>query len=246
VVLKAEISLDTLLTALRQAGCGDPHAVFAGGLRYVPPSAAPRIDRAAFEELSAHCFTQGDGFTPEFDDLLHLLDRPATEFFAYARDLTEQIGILVAARGRTAVTAVCQGTRVWLKGVPPDTHPVDALVANLPPFRAAEFTPFTLPQQDFREPPASDVFDDAPARSRAAQRLDDLLKQRHVGIGQLYAANRVDGQRNEAKDSLSYLDVDAGRVGIGLVDEYITVVPGDPVVLGRKLAALRSSLDEDD
>ncbi|MFG1639496.1 ESX secretion-associated protein EspG [Amycolatopsis sp. NPDC049252] len=241
MVLKADISLDTLLTALRQAGCGEPHPVFAGGLRYVPPSAARQTSRAAFEELSEHCFTQGDGFTPEFDDVLHLLDRPATEFFAYARDLTEQIGVLVAARGRTAVTAVCQGTRVWLKGVPPDTHPVDALVANLPPYRAAEFKPFTLPQQDFRDAPVSDVFDDAPARSREAQRLDDLLKQPHVGIGQLYAAKQVDGQRTEARDSLSYLDVDAGRVGIGLAGEYITVMPGDPVVLGRKVAALLDS-----
>ncbi|MFJ1762285.1 ESX secretion-associated protein EspG [Amycolatopsis sp. NPDC088138] len=237
MVLKADISLDTLLTALRQAGCGEPHPVFAGGLRYVPPSAARETSRAAFEELSGHCFTQGDGFTPEFDDVLHLLDRPSTEFFAYARDLTEQIGVLVAARGRTAVTAVCQGSRVWLKGVPPDTHPVDALIANLPPYRAADIRPFSLPQQDFREQPAGDVFDDAPARSRDAQKLDDLVSQQHHGMGQFYAAKQVDGQRQEARDSLSYLDVDAGRVGIGLADEHITVMPGDPVVLGRKVAA---------
>ncbi|WP_328445743.1 ESX secretion-associated protein EspG [Amycolatopsis sp. NBC_00438] len=238
MVLKAELSLGNLLTAMRQAGCGDPHPIFAGGLRYIPPSARKNTDRQAFEQLSEYGFTQGDGFTPEFDDLLHLLDRPATEFFAYARDQREQIGVLVAVRGRTAVTAVCQGERVWLKGVPPDTHPVDALIANLPPCQAADIKPFSLPQQDFREERGSDVFDDAPARSRAAQKLDDLVKQKHSGLGQFYAAKREEGLRIETEDSLGYLDVDAGRVGIGVADRYISVMPGDPVVLGRKVAAL--------
>jgi hypothetical protein len=238
VVLKADVSLTTLLTALRAAGCGDPHPVFAGGLRYVPPSLKKHADRAAFEELSEFGFTQGDGFTPEFDDLLHLLDRPMTEFFAYARDQRGQIGVFVAVRGRTAVTAVCQGDRVWLKGVPPDTHPVDALIANLPSCQAADIKPFSLPQQDFREEQGSDVFDDAPARSRAAQMLDDLVKEKHHGLGQFYAARREEGLRIEADDSLGYLDGDAGRVGIGVADQYICVMPGDPLVLGRKVAAL--------
>jgi hypothetical protein len=232
----ADVSLSTLLTALRQAGCGDPHPVFAGGLRYVPPSAQRGTNRAAFEELSEHGFTQGDGFTPEFDDLLHLLGQPATEFFAYTRDSTAQCGILVAVRGRTAVSAVCCGERVRLHHVHPDTDPVDALVAQLPPFPPAPIKPFTLPQREFQGEEASDVFDDAPARSRAAQQLDALLQQPQHGLGQFYAARH--GQRLAVRDSLSYLDLDVGRVGLGLADGYISVLPGEPGLLGRKLAAL--------
>lgn len=238
MVLKAELSLGNLLTAMRTAGCGDPHPVFAGGLRYIPPSIKIHTDRRAFEELSEYGFTQGDGFTPEFDDLLHLLDRPTIEFFAYARDQREQIGVLVAVQGRTAVTALCQGERVWLRGVSPDTYPVDALIANLPPCAAADIKPFSLSQQDFRDEPGSEVFDDAPGRGRAAQKLDELVKQKPTGIGQFYAAKREEGLRVEADGSLGYLDVDAGRVGIGVADQYISVMPGDPVVLGRKVAAL--------
>ncbi|WP_284750508.1 ESX secretion-associated protein EspG [Amycolatopsis sp. RTGN1] len=226
-MLNAELTLNTLLTAMRNVGCGDPHPVFAQGLRYIPPSAKNTVDREAFEELSHYGFTQGDGFTPEFEDVLHLIDRPANEFYAYARDTESQIGILVAARNRTAVSVVCRGETVELAGVSPDTHPADALVARLPPWRSAPIKPFSLPQDDFKPQEESDIFDDAPARSREAQELDALFQQPHFGIGQLYAGSTT----------VNYLDVEAGRVGIALAGGYISVLPGDPKQLSHKLKA---------
>ncbi|MEU8636666.1 ESX secretion-associated protein EspG [Amycolatopsis sp. NPDC048633] len=226
-MLKAEFELNTLLTAMRNVGCGDPHPVFAQGLRYIPPSAKNTINRAAFEELSSYGFTQGDGFTPEFEDVLRLIDHPQQEFFAYARDTEEQIGILVAAQNRSAVTVVCRGERIELAGVDPDTHPADALVKLLPPYEPAAIKPFSLPQDDFKPQEESDIFDDAPARSREAQELDALFQQPHFGIGQLYAGNTT----------VNYLDLDAGRVGIALADGYISVLPGEPKQLSHKLKA---------
>jgi hypothetical protein len=226
-VLKAEFELNTLLTAMRNVGCGDPHPVFAKGLRYVPPSAKHQINREAFEELSRYGFTQGDGFTPEFEDILRLIDRPSREFFAYARDTEEQIGILVAAQNRTAVSVVCRGETVELAGLSPDTHPADALVRLLPPYEPAPIKPFSLPQDDFKPQEESDIFDDAPARSREAQELDALFQQPYFGLGQLYAGNTT----------VNYLDLDAGRVGIALADGYISVLPGEPQQLSHKLKA---------
>jgi len=250
VVLKqVELSLNTLLTAMRQVGCGEPHQIFAGGLRYVPPSSASQVNREAFEELSQYGLTQGDRFTPGFEEVLHLLDRPATEYFAYARDMNEQFGVLVAVQGRFAVTALCQGERVWLKTVSPDASPVDALVANLPEYAPARFTPFSLPQDEFRpEAAADDLYDTGPTRSRAAQQLDEIFGQPYFGVGQFYAAKRSNGEpRTLTQDSLSYLDVDAGRVAVLLSgapgNRYITVLPGEPELLGQKVASLRASLD---
>ncbi|MEU4246094.1 ESX secretion-associated protein EspG [Amycolatopsis sp. NPDC026612] len=225
MVLHAVFSLNTLLTAMRNVGCGDPHAVFAKGLRYIPPSARHRVNREAFEELSPYGFIQGDGFTPEFEEILHLIDRPAQEFFAHARDTAGQIGVLIAKRNRTAVSVVCRGNHVELAGLSPDTHPADALVAHLPEYRPAALKPFSLPQEDFRQGPESDVFDDAPARSREAQELDALFQQPHYGVGQL----QTDGK------TVSYLDFDAGRVGFALADGYISVLPGEPGKLSQKL-----------
>lgn len=226
-MLKAELELNTLLTAMRNAGCGDPHPVFAKGLRYIPPSAKQEINREAFEELSNYGFTQGDGFTPEFEDILRLIDNPRQAFFAYARDTDEQIGILVAAQNRSAITLVCRGERVELAGVSPDTHPADALVAHLPPCEPAAIKPFSLPREDFKTPEESDIFDDAPARSREARELDALFQQPHFGVGQLHAGNTT----------VNYLDVEIGRVGIALEDGYISVLPGEPKQLSHKLKA---------
>lgn len=225
-MLHADLSLHTLLTAMRDVGCGDPHPVFAGGLRYVPPSAAKRVGREAFEELSEYGFTQGDGFTPEFEDVLHLIDNPAHSFYAYARDLAGQIGILSTRN----VTVVCRGDRVTLRSH--DTHPADALVAHLPEYPAANIKPFTLSQEDFKGPQdVSDVFDDAPARSREAEELDSLFQRPHEGLGQLYTGDKADDS------TVSYLDLDDGRVGIALADGYISVMPGDRKKLSQKLKA---------
>ncbi|WP_410629931.1 ESX secretion-associated protein EspG [Amycolatopsis sp. cmx-4-83] len=225
-MLKAELQLTTLLTAMRNVGCGDPHPVFAGGLRYIPPSAKDRVNREAFEELSEYGFTQGDGFTPEFEDVLHLIDQPTTKLHAYARDAKEQIGILSAQTGRTAITVVCRGNLVELEGVSPDTHPADALVAKLPPGHAAKIKPFTVALADFQEEQkVSDVFDDAPTRSRQAQELDAILKEPYSGIGQLHTEGKT----------LSYLDLEAGRIGVARTDDYISVVPGEPKQLSDKL-----------
>ncbi|NBH11852.1 ESX secretion-associated protein EspG [Amycolatopsis sp. SID8362] len=246
---QVELSLDTLLTAMRQAGCGEPHQVFAGGLRYIPPSSASRVNRAAFEELSEYGFTQGDRFTAEFEEILHLLDRPATEYFAYARDMDEQRGVLVAVQGRSAVAARCQGERVWLKTVSPDNSPVDALIANLPQYAPARFTPFSLLQEEFRrEEEVDDIYDNGPTRSRDARQLDKIFGQPYYGVGQFYAAKRRPGEpRTMTRDSLSYLDVDSGRVAMTLTGSpghrYISVLPGEPGLLAQKVAGLRASLD---
>ncbi|MEU0530331.1 ESX secretion-associated protein EspG [Amycolatopsis tolypomycina] len=246
---QVELSLNTLLTAMRQAGCGEPHQIFAGGLRYIPPSSVKQVNRAAFEELSQYGFTQGDRFTSEFEEILHLLDRPATEYFAYARDMKEQIGVLVAVQGRFAVTALCQGDRVCLKTVSPDNNPVDALIANLPPYAPARFTPLSIPQEEFRrKEDADDIFDSDPARSRDARQLDEIFGQPHYGLGEFYAARRSPGgSRTMARDSMSYLDVEAGRVAMTLTgspgNRYITVLPGEPGLLAQQVAALRAGLD---
>ncbi|MFC3449773.1 ESX secretion-associated protein EspG [Amycolatopsis speibonae] len=242
-----EITLDTLLTAFRHAGCGDPHLVFAGGLRYVPPSSRNGEDRAAFEELGGLGFTEGRRLTSDFEDVLHILDRPNTEYYATVRTEAEQYSVLVAVRGRAAVTAICEGGRVWLKGVRTADRAA-ALVMNLPEYPPARFAPFSLPQDDFKLTTGSELYDEPESRSREARRLDVIFEQPYFGVGFFAAAKRPDGgRRTEAVDGLTYLDLDAGRVAMHVTgsprNRYITVLPGEPVLLAQKVAALRAGLD---
>lgn len=242
-----EITLDTLLTAFRHAGRGDPHLIFAGGLRYIPPSSRGGEDRAAFEELGGLGFTEGKRLTSDFEDVLHILDRPNTEYYATVRTEGEQYGVLVAVRGRAAVTAICQGGRVWLKGVRTDDR-ASALVLNLPEFPPAQFAPFSLPQDDFKREGGSGLYDEPDSRSREARRLEEVFDQPYFGVGFFAAAKHPDGgKRTEATDDLTYLDIDAGRVAMHVTgsarNRFITVLPGEPTLLAQKVAALRAGLD---
>ncbi|WP_409489899.1 ESX secretion-associated protein EspG [Amycolatopsis sp. cmx-11-12] len=242
-----EITLDTLLTAFRHAGCGDPHLIFAGGLRYIPPSSRNGEARAAFEELGGLGFTEGKRLTSDFEDVLHILDRPNTEYYATVRTETEQYSALVAVRGRAAVTAICEGDRVWLKTVRTADRAA-ALVLNLPEYPPARFSPFSLPQDDFKLGAGSDLYDEPESRSREARRLDEVFEQPYFGVGFFAAAKRpVGGKRVEATDGLTYLDLEAGRVAMHVAgsprNRYITVLPGEPTLLAQKVAALRASLD---
>ncbi|MFD9959226.1 ESX secretion-associated protein EspG [Amycolatopsis sp. NPDC058986] len=237
-----------MLTAMRHAGCGDPHPIFAGGLRYIPPSAEGQVSREALDELAQFGFTRGDRLTGEFEDVLHTLDRPESEYFAYARDMNEQFGVLVAVAGGVAVTALCSGERVWLKEVPDRQQPPEVLVANLPEYAPASFPTFSLPQDEFRTDGGDGRYERSEDRTRAARMLDDVFNQPYYGLGQFTVAKRPrGGQREVARDELSYLDIDSGRVAMELSgapgNRYITVLPGEPGLLAQKIASLRASLD---
>lgn len=243
---KVELTLNTLLTALRRVGGGDPHPVFAGGLRYIPPSSMAGVNRAAFEELSEFGFTQGDGFVSDFEDVLHILDRPQTEYFAYVRAKSKQYSVLVAVRGRTAVTAVCQGEQVWLQETGEDQP--GALVVHLPEYQPARFKPFSLSQDDFNRQEVDDLYESSPARSREARELDEVFQQPYYGLGEFHVARRTGGTRTETQDTLTYLDIDAGRVAIAMTgrpgNKYISVAPGEPGSLAQRLSSLRAGLDD--
>lgn len=244
---ETELSLTTVLNALGQARCGDPHPVFAGGARYVPPSLARGIDDEARGELARYGLVDRRGrITDDFEDVLYAIGQAETEYVAYANEGDGQYGVLVGVRGRLAVAAVCRGERVWLRQVGRDTHPAEELVANLPSYAPARFTPFSVPQQEL-QPDDGDEYDDPPARSRDARMVQDLIGRGRRGHGLISAAKDAGGHRVATEDELTYLDTDEGRVAFGVSgapgNRYVTVLPGEPGLLAQRVAGLRASLD---
>ncbi|MBN6036180.1 ESX secretion-associated protein EspG [Amycolatopsis sp. 195334CR] len=246
---RAEISLNTLLSAMRWTGYDQPHLVFAGGERYVPPTATAGLDKAAEEELRECGFVTGKGkrLTGEFEDTLHLLNRPPIEYFAHVRTRDESYEILVAGHDRTAVVVVHQDERVWLKPYR-GKNAAALLVDHLPDFPAAKFTPFTVPRHEMVEQiGVSGIYDEKRSRSAEAKELEEIFSVPEYGSGLLHAA-RWDhrGNRRQAPVGLSYLDIDAGRVGLTsggpLGNEHIVVLPGDRTRLSEKVASLGASL----
>ncbi|GAB3505995.1 ESX secretion-associated protein EspG [Amycolatopsis cihanbeyliensis] len=242
-----EMSLHTLLTAMRWHNCGEPHPILLGGASHVPPSAEHQRDCEALEELGALGLVRGRELVGSFEDTLHVLDRPDTEYYAQTRTGDDSYGVLVACRGREAVTVAHQDGTVWLTPVHRDDRAL-ALAKHLPPFPPADFQTFSARQAEFARPDTSGPYEPLPARSQPVRDLHTILDQPYYGIGQLYVARRQDGgPRHEAPASLSYIDIDVGRVGLELTgpadNQHITVFPGDPGNLAERLTKARAPLD---
>jgi hypothetical protein len=242
-----QLSLHTLLTALRDNGGAGPHCIFAGGARYIPAEAATQVSGEALAELAGEGLASGNRLSGDFEDVLHVLERPDRECYAHIRTGDEHFGVLVASRGRTGVTALHQDHHVWLK--PADDRDLEAaLVAHLPQFPPADFTPFSLPQREFqrRDDDGGGVYDEPESRGYAARELDDVLAAPYYGLGYLHVAHRANGTREVATDTLSYLDIDAGRVGLEMSgprgSQHIAVFPGEPDRLAARLASVRARL----
>lgn len=240
-----ELTLSAVLGALRNAGLGEPHPVFAGGLRYPPPGR--ELDTTVRDELAEHrLLDRGDRLTDEFEDVLYALARAETEYVAYVEDGAGHYGVLVAVRGRTAVRAVCSGERVRLR-LAAGTHSLaHELVSALPQYAAVEMSTFSLPQDEFREGDDG-AYSAVAERSEAARAVDALFRESCCGAGEITVAMRGPGYRRRVSgDRLGYLDLASGRVACAVSgpvgNRYLTVVPGTPDLLAERVTGLRAQL----
>ncbi|ASR38883.1 hypothetical protein BAY61_02210 [Prauserella marina] len=217
---------------MRWAGCGEPHLIFAGGNRYIPPAADDRLKRETLSELSGLGLADGTALDPDFEQVLRIIDRPYTEYYAYLRTHEQQYGVLVAVQASTAIVALHHAERVRLDVVADEDLPA-ALVSHLPAIEPAEFTPFSVAAYDY------------PGYRIEARWLAKILAAPQFGMGHLYTARRAkNGSRGRTERPVSYLDTEYGRVGIERdTSDYLTVFPGEPGRLASRLAAARSTLD---
>src|SRR4051812_35050884 len=170
-----ELSLHTFLTARARVSKSDPHPIFAGGARYIPPSLTREIDREAFEELSGLGLTRGKHLSDSLEDTFHIMDRPDVLLHAYIRTGDEQYGALVAGFGRDGVAAVCQDDRVRLQPMPRGVSPANFLLRQLPPYPPSRFTPFSVRQHE--------------DRGEEARWLKEILAQPYYGLGELHTSS---------------------------------------------------------
>ena len=75
-----------------------------------------------------------------------------------------------------------------------------------------------------------------------------MFQQPYYGLGELHTARRTGGTWTETQDTLTYLDIDVGRVAIAMTgrpgNKYISVSPGEPGSLAQRLSSLRAGLDD--
>lgn len=237
-----ELPVFPLLSLMQKENMGEPHAVFAGGERYVSPRFSAEAERVVRRELE----NSGLGGTADFDAFLELVDivqRATLEYYGWVTTTDESYCVLVATFGRAAVLVVRSGQRVRFERCEPDRL-AETLVWRLPDVGVAHGEPFSVRHTDFHAPrgraEGSVMRRSVAARPEGARRLDTLLKSRRVAVAKLYAAKRdVNGVRQRSDRWLTVLDLVDGRWALSVSqvrgEQWINAAPGTHQHVADKL-----------
>lgn len=240
-----ELSVFPLLSLMQKENLGEPHAVFAGGERYVSPRFADQAARVVQQELQ----DAGLGERGEFDsflDLVNIVQRASLEYYGWVTTSDEAYSVLVAAYGRNAVLVVRSGERVRFERCDPDRM-AETLVWRLPDNGVAHGEPFSVRHADFHAPrgraEGSVMRRSSPARPEGARRLDALLNAPRLAVAKLYTAKRdMNGVRQRSERWLTVLDLVDGRWALSVSqmrgERWINAAPGTHQHIGDKVLEL--------
>ena len=96
------ISVFPLLSLMRKENLGEPHAVFAGGERYVSPRFAAQAEQVLQQELAEAGLGDRRDYL-EFVDLVTVVQQATVEYYGWVTAVDEDYSVLVASHGRRAV-----------------------------------------------------------------------------------------------------------------------------------------------
>lgn len=242
---KVELSVFPLLSLMQKENLGEPHAVFAGGERYVSPRFSAEAERIVSRELGE----AGLGARVDLDsflDLVNVVQRASVEYYGWVTTADEAYSVLVAAHGRTAVLVVRSGERVRFERCDLDRM-VETLVWRLPDNGVARGEPFSVRHSDFHAPrgrsEGSVMRRSTAARPEGARRLDALLKAERLAVAKLYTAKRdMSGVRQRSDRWLTVLDLVDGRWALSVSqvrgERWISAAPGTHQHIGDKVLEL--------
>jgi EspG family len=244
-----EISVFPLLSLIQNENLGEPHAIFAGGERYVSPRFAAEAERVVQRELKdAGLGERGDYL--DFVDLVGVVQRANIEYYGWVTTADESYGVLAAAFERNAVVLVRSGEHIRFERCDLDRM-VEALLWRLPDVAVARGDSFSVRHADMHAPRArvagSVMRRSAPARPEAARRLDALLDARRASVTKVYAAKRDGGGvRQRSERWLTVLDLVEGRWALSVAQKrrelWIHAAPGTSRALGERLLELAESV----
>jgi hypothetical protein len=244
-----EISVSPLFSLLQRENLGEPHTILAGGERYFSPRFGVEAEQVIQQELKDAGLGDKKDYL-EFVDVVNVVQQASVEFYGWVTGVGENYGVLVASRGRQAVSAVRTGENVRFERCDVDRM-LDVLVSRLPDVPVGRGEPFTVGHADFHSPrsraPGSVMRRSVSARPEAARRLDALLDARRRYVTKIYAAKLdVDGFRQRSERWVTVLDLVDGRWVLSVTQarhqKWIGVGPGTSQSISERLVELARSV----
>lgn len=244
-----EFSVVPLLSVVRKENLGEPHAIFAGGERYVSPRFAEEAERVLQQELRDAGLGERSDYL-EFIDLMAVVQQATLEYYGWVTAVGEAYAVLAASVGRDAALVVRRGERVLVERVEIEKM-IERLVYRLPDVPVGRGDGFSVSNTDFSAPKnrlaGSLMRRSASARPELARRLDALIDAQRLAVTKLYAAKRdARGARTRADQWVTVLDLVEGRWALTVTtqrgEKWINAAPGTDQVLAARLTALAGAV----
>jgi hypothetical protein len=243
-----EISVFPLLSMIQKENLGEPHALFAGGERYVSPRFADEAARVLQLELKEAGLGERRDYL-DFVDTVTIAQRATTEYYGWVTSVEETYAVLAASLGRQAVLLTRSGETVRFERSDADRL-LETLAWRLPDVPVGRGDAISVSHNDFHAPQraaGSVMRRSTSARPEAARRLDALLKVQRHAVTKLYAAKRdSEGFRQRSEQWLTVLDLVDGRWALSVSQsrqqKWINAVPGTPGVIAARLTDLARSI----
>lgn len=242
-----EISVSPLFSLLQMENLGEPHTILAGGERYVSPRFV-ESERVVRQELADAGLGDKQDYL-EFLDVVNVVQRASAEFYGWVIGSGQDYGLLVASRGRQAVSVLRLGETLRFERRDLDQM-AEALVWSLPEVPVGRGEAISVGHAEFHSrarAPGSVMRRASSARPEAARRLDTLLSAPRLHVTKIYAAKRdAGGNRQRSERWLTVLDLVDGRWVLSVTEarreKWISAAPGSPQHVGDRLAELARSI----
>jgi hypothetical protein len=234
---------------MHKENLGEPHAVFAGGERYVSPRFAAEAERMLQQELSDAGLGSRSDYL-DFVELVNVVQRSAIEYYGWVTTTEEAYTVLSASFGRVGVLVVRSGERVRFERCDAERI-TESLLWRLPDVGVARGETFSVRHKDFHAPrgraEGSVMRRSGATRPEGARRLDNLLTVQRLSVAKLYAAKRdSSGARERSERWLTVLDLVDGRWALSVTssrgERWINAAPGTQDVIGARLGELAASI----
>lgn len=237
-----QVSITALTRMMATQRLGPPHLAIKAAPVYLnldqdrDADAAMWAGFAALELVDQRGRLDGDAL-----DMLGLLSRPATEYFAHFTENSQRFSALVAGGGSTGVLAFRAGDIVELRALSQESLP-ETLLRQLPDSAPATVDSLNVRLADLRDRARAD---DSPG-ARDGWGLRRLTEEPIIGQGELYVGIR--DYRGEytstVDDPIRYEDRASGRVMVTLSRGYLSVAPATKRLLLDRLNEAHRGLTE--
>lgn len=239
---RVTISLDTYLVLIEDHNLGEAPTALGGGERWYSDEELAGRRNAAYQELASNGVFQRGRVTDEFMETIHVLHRPAVDYYSFSKIDGRVVTIRTCTIGKDAVLMMRSNDTLVLYPGEPEQLP-QQLVRWLPEHHPANAPSLSCRHEDYQ----AAIADKPVASGSSGRDAKHILRWLNVEPGNhgelVTELPSQNGRRKVTERTPRWIDTDHGRLLVHLDNSgYLNLVPGNPTTLTNRLTQLETEL----